>query len=203
MDEATQLQTDRLDECASRTAGPRPKTPRMARISRNVSATAVAADHPLAGWIGEMIMLITLTKSAPLAPCSRMDQDELARRATVSVVTVRRLEAPRLVEMLRWYSAQRRQEAAGAEFVERGDTSQRAWTPQEIEARYQRIKAITRTQCGAVQGRAAVQRGRSVGRQPPLDRRSIRRDPLTVICGELDAGSARRDTAHGAGSPSR
>lgn len=32
-------------------------------------------------------------------------------------------------------------EAAGAEFVARG-VRQRAWTPEEIEARYQRIRAV-------------------------------------------------------------
>jgi hypothetical protein len=34
-------------------------------------------------------------------------------------------------------------EAAGAEFIERG-VRQRAWTPEEIEARYQRITAIAK-----------------------------------------------------------
>jgi transcriptional regulator with XRE-family HTH domain len=75
----------------------------------------------------------------------RMDQEELARRANVSVVTVRRLEAldglskvgaGTVDEILRAL------EAAGAEFLE-GGVRQRAFTPEEVEARYQRIKAIT------------------------------------------------------------
>jgi DNA-binding LacI/PurR family transcriptional regulator len=73
-----------------------------------------------------------------------MDQDELARRANVSVVTVRRLEAPDGCSKVAPSTVEEIQhvlEAAGAEFVDRG-VRQRAWTPAEIEARYQRIHAI-------------------------------------------------------------
>jgi transcriptional regulator with XRE-family HTH domain len=74
----------------------------------------------------------------------RMDQDELARRANVSVVTVRRLEAPDGLSKVGSGTVEEIQhvlEAAGAEFIERG-VRQRAWTPEEVEVRYQRITAI-------------------------------------------------------------
>lgn len=75
-----------------------------------------------------------------------MDQEELARRAHVSVVTVRRLEAVdglSKVSPSTFDEVQRVLEEAGAEFVERG-VRQRSFTPEEIEARYQRIKTIAR-----------------------------------------------------------
>src|SRR4051794_10460121 len=89
-------------------------------------------------------MLITPDQIRAARALLRMDQEELARRASVSVVTVRRLEAPdglSKVGLGILDGVQRALEAAGAEFVERG-VRQRAWTPEEIEARYQRIKAV-------------------------------------------------------------
>ena len=68
----------------------------------------------------------------------------MARRAKVSVVTVRRLEAPDGLSRVALGTIEEIQhalEAAGAEFLERG-VRQRAWTPEEVEARYQRISAI-------------------------------------------------------------
>ena len=90
-------------------------------------------------------MLITPDQIRAARALLRMDQEELARRANVSVVTVRRLEAPDGCSKVAPSTVQEIQqalEAAGAEFVERG-VRQRAWTQEEIEARYQRIKAIT------------------------------------------------------------
>jgi len=75
----------------------------------------------------------------------RIEQDELARRAKVSVVTIRRLEAPdglNTVSTGTLEAVQRALETAGAEFVERG-VRRRGWTSDEIEARYQQIKAIS------------------------------------------------------------
>jgi transcriptional regulator with XRE-family HTH domain len=89
-------------------------------------------------------MLITPAQIRAARALLRMDQEELARRANVSVVTVRRLEAPdglSKVGLGIFDEVQRVLEAAGAEFVDRG-VRQRAFTPEEIEARYQRIKAI-------------------------------------------------------------
>ena len=68
-------------------------------------------------------MLITPDQIRAARALLRMDQEELARRANVSVVTVRRLEAPDglckvapgTVDEVR-----RALETAGAEFVERG-----------------------------------------------------------------------------------
>ena len=73
-----------------------------------------------------------------------MGQDELARRSNVSVVTVRRLEAPDGLSKVApgtLDEVQRVLEAAGAEFVDRG-VRQRAFTPEEIKARLQQIKDI-------------------------------------------------------------
>jgi|SRR5690348_14180660 transcriptional regulator with XRE-family HTH domain len=89
-------------------------------------------------------MLITPDQIRAARALLRMDQDELARRAHVSVVTIRRLEAPDGLSKVApgtFDEVQRALEAAGAEFVERG-VRQRAFTPEEIETRYQRIKAI-------------------------------------------------------------
>jgi transcriptional regulator with XRE-family HTH domain len=89
-------------------------------------------------------MLITPDQIRAARALLRMDQDELARRANVSVVTVRRLEAPdgcSKVAPSTVQEIQRALEAAGAEFVDRG-VRQRAWTPEEVKARYQRINAI-------------------------------------------------------------
>jgi transcriptional regulator with XRE-family HTH domain len=91
-----------------------------------------------------VIMLITPDQIRAARALLRMDQDELARRAKVSVVTVRRLEAPdgwSKVAPSTVDEIQHALEAAGAEFVERG-VRHRAWTPEEIEARYQRMTAI-------------------------------------------------------------
>ncbi len=90
------------------------------------------------------IMLITPAQIRAARALLRIDQEELARRANVSVVTVRRLEAPDgLVQgcagNLR--GIQHALEAAGAEFIDRG-VRQRAWTPEEIEARSQADHAI-------------------------------------------------------------
>jgi transcriptional regulator with XRE-family HTH domain len=89
-------------------------------------------------------MLITPDQIRAARALLRMDQEELARRAKVSVVTVRRLEAPDGCSKVAPSTVQEIQhalEAAGAEFVDRG-VRRRAWTPAEIEIRYQRISAI-------------------------------------------------------------
>ena len=89
-------------------------------------------------------MLITPEQIRAARALLRMDQEELARRANVSVVTVRRLEAeygaskvaPGTVDEI-----QRVLEKAGAEFIER-DVRHRGFTPDEVEARYRRITEI-------------------------------------------------------------
>jgi transcriptional regulator with XRE-family HTH domain len=84
----------------------------------------------------------------------RMDQDELARRANVSVVTVRRLEAPDGISKVAPATVdeiQRALEAAGAEFMERG-VRHRAWTPEEVEARYQAGLAIAKRSAARLKG---------------------------------------------------
>ena len=93
-----------------------------------------------------LIMLITPDQIRAARALLRMDQDELARRANVSVVTVRRLEAPGGLGKVApgtFDEVQRALEAAGAEFVERG-VRRRNRTPEEIEARDQAILAHCR-----------------------------------------------------------
>jgi transcriptional regulator with XRE-family HTH domain len=68
-------------------------------------------------------MLITPDQIRAARALLRMDQEELARRADVSVVTVRRLEAPEGLGKVAPGTVdeiQRALEAAGAEFVDRG-----------------------------------------------------------------------------------
>ncbi len=91
-------------------------------------------------------MLITPDQIRAARALLRMDQEELARRANVSVVTVRRLEAPDGLSKITLSTVgaiQQALEAAGAEFVERG-VRRRAWTPGEVEARYQAGLAIAK-----------------------------------------------------------
>ena len=91
-------------------------------------------------------MVLTPAQIRPPRALLRLEQDELARRANVSVVTVRRLEAPDglcKVAPGTVDEVQRALEAAGAEFVERG-VRRRAWTPGEVEARYQAGLALAK-----------------------------------------------------------
>jgi transcriptional regulator with XRE-family HTH domain len=93
-----------------------------------------------------MIMLITPAQIRAARALLRMDQDELARRANVSVITVRRLEASdglSKVSLGTFDEVQRALEAAGAEFIERG-VRRRQRTPEEIEARVTAILAIAK-----------------------------------------------------------
>ena|SRR5271157_5767619 len=89
-------------------------------------------------------MLITPAQIRAARALLRMDQDELARRANVSVVTVRRLEAPDGLSKVTPGTVdevQRALEAAGAEFIDRG-VRRRAPTSEEAEARYRAALAI-------------------------------------------------------------
>jgi transcriptional regulator with XRE-family HTH domain len=89
-------------------------------------------------------MLITPEQIRAARALLRLEQDELARRAHVSVVTVRRLEAPDGLTKVApgtFEEVQRALEAAGAEFIGRG-VRRRKRTPGEIEARVQAILAL-------------------------------------------------------------
>ncbi len=86
-------------------------------------------------------MIITPEQIRAARALLRLEQDELARRAQVSVITIRRLEAvdgtgrvaPATVDDVRHVL-----EKAGAEFIE-GGVRRRPWSPEEIEARYRAI----------------------------------------------------------------
>src|SRR5215469_2226736 len=74
----------------------------------------------------------------------RMDQEELARRANVSVVTARRLEAPGglgKVAPSTVDEGQKTLEAAGAEFIDRG-VRRRRRAPEEIDTQVRALLAI-------------------------------------------------------------
>jgi transcriptional regulator with XRE-family HTH domain len=99
-------------------------------------------------------MLITPEQIRAARALLRLEQDELARRAQVSVVTVRRLEAPDGIAKVAPGTVdevQRALEAAGAEFVDRG-VRRRARTAEEIEALKQNLHKIA-THSAALQAR--------------------------------------------------
>ncbi len=89
-------------------------------------------------------MIVTPEQIRAARALLRMEQDELARRAHVSVVTIRRLEtadgrtlvAPATVDGVRNVL-----ENAGAEFIE-GGVRRRQRSPEEVEAMYNGAMAI-------------------------------------------------------------
>jgi transcriptional regulator with XRE-family HTH domain len=90
------------------------------------------------------IILITPEQIRAARALLRLEQGELARRAQVSVVTIRRLEAPNGLTKVAPGTVdevQRALEAAGAEFVDRG-VRRRPRTAAEIEALRRKIHAI-------------------------------------------------------------
>jgi|ERR1700722_11742626 hypothetical protein len=99
-------------------------------------------------------MLITPDQIRAARALLRLDQDELARRANVSVVTVRRLEAPDGITKVAPGTVdevQRALEAAGAEFVDRG-VRRRARTAEESEALKRNLHEIA-TRSAALQAK--------------------------------------------------
>ena len=133
-------------------------------------------------------MLLTPEQIRAARALLRMDQEELARRANVSVVTVRRLEAPdglSKVTLGTFDEIQRALEAAGAEFVDRG-VRRRAWTPEEIGRRRRRIFEIA-DRSAALQGAPALHRRRSLRRGwavIAVDSSAI----IAILRGEPDGG---------------
>jgi transcriptional regulator with XRE-family HTH domain len=96
-------------------------------------------------------MLVTPDQIRAARALLRMDQEELAHRANISVVTVRRLEAPNGLSRVApstFEEVQRALEQAGAEFLEEG-VRRRKQSPEEIEARVQAGLAIA-AECAAL-----------------------------------------------------
>jgi len=90
-------------------------------------------------------MLITPEQIRAARALLRMDQDELARRAHVSTVTVRRLEAPDGIGKVAPATVEdvrRTLEEAGAEFIDRG-VRRRRRTPEEQAALLEEIHRIS------------------------------------------------------------
>jgi transcriptional regulator with XRE-family HTH domain len=90
-------------------------------------------------------MIITPEQIRAARALLRMEQDELARRAQVSVVTIRDLEAAdglKRVPLATLEGVRHVLEGAGAEFIDRG-VRRRNRTPEEIEARIRLIDEIS------------------------------------------------------------
>jgi transcriptional regulator with XRE-family HTH domain len=106
-------------------------------------------------------MLITPEQIRAARALLRLEQDDVARRANVSVVTVRRLEAPdglskvtlRMVD-----EVQRVLEAAGAEFIDRG-VRRRQRTCEEMDARYREGLAIAKRSAARLKDTPAFTHG--------------------------------------------
>ena len=72
----------------------------------------------------------------------RLGQSEVARRARVSLATLRRSENGARVSAAAIAAIQNALEAAGAEFIDRGVRRQRGRTPEEKEALFREVMAI-------------------------------------------------------------
>lgn len=89
-------------------------------------------------------MLITPEQIRAARALLRLDQKELARRAHVSAITIRRLEAPDGTDRIAQSTVddiRHALEQAGAEFIE-GGVRRRRELPDDAEAMYRDIKAI-------------------------------------------------------------
>jgi predicted transcriptional regulator len=89
-------------------------------------------------------MLITPEQIRAARALLRMDQDELARRAHVSTVTVRRLEAPDGLSNVAPSTVDevaRALEESGAEFIDRG-VRRRKRTPEEAQELVDRVMEL-------------------------------------------------------------
>ncbi len=90
-------------------------------------------------------MLISPEQVRAARALLRLDQDDLARRAGVSVVTIRRLEAPDgpgRVGSATVEKIQRALEAAGAEFIADGVRKLASVPRRDAEQTYREVRAI-------------------------------------------------------------
>jgi transcriptional regulator with XRE-family HTH domain len=88
----------------------------------------------------------------------RLEQDELARRAHVSVVTIRRLEAaegPGRVSPATVEAVRRVMERAGAEFIEHGVRRRQPPRP-EADALFNDLQAISRASAAQLTDRTLL-----------------------------------------------
>jgi transcriptional regulator with XRE-family HTH domain len=91
-------------------------------------------------------MLITPEQIRAARALLRLDEEDLAKRAHVSVRTVQQLDTPggaAKVPPVTVDEVCRTLESAGAEFIDRG-VRRRTRTPEEVEERYRAIMAIAR-----------------------------------------------------------
>jgi transcriptional regulator with XRE-family HTH domain len=103
-------------------------------------------------------MIITPEQIRAARALLRMEQDELARRSQVSVVTIRRLETAdglRRVAPTTLAGVRHVLEDAGAEFIE-GGVRRRRKSPEEIEALYRDLKAISLRSAAEQAGREQI-----------------------------------------------
>jgi transcriptional regulator with XRE-family HTH domain len=88
----------------------------------------------------------------------RLEQDELARRARVAVVTIRRIEAadgPGRVSAATLDGVRQVLESAGAEFIEHGVRRRQPPRP-DADALYRDLKAISRDSAARLTGHVVL-----------------------------------------------
>jgi transcriptional regulator with XRE-family HTH domain len=101
-----------------------------------------------------MLMTMTPDQLRAARALLRLEQDELARRAHVSVVTIRRLEAAQGAERVAEATlneVRRTLEEAGAEFIEGGVRRRRTARP-EAAALFEELRAISLRSAKRLQG---------------------------------------------------
>jgi hypothetical protein len=90
-------------------------------------------------------MIITPDQIRAARALLRLDQEEVARRANISLVTLQHLEAPdglSRIPLGTFDDVQRTLEDAGAEFIDRG-VRRRQRSREEIEARMKRLEDLS------------------------------------------------------------
>ncbi len=99
-------------------------------------------------------MLITPEQIRAARALLRLDQNELARRAHVSAITIRRIEAASGTDRVAEATVdgvRRALEDAGAEFIE-GGVRRRRELPEDAETRYRALKAIAERSAAELAG---------------------------------------------------
>jgi transcriptional regulator with XRE-family HTH domain len=103
-------------------------------------------------------MLITPEQIRAARALLRLEQDELARQAGVSAVTIRRIEAVDGVNRVApatLDSVRRALEAAGAEFIDYG-VRRRQPVRLDAEARFRELQAISRESAARLSGQTPL-----------------------------------------------
>jgi len=104
-------------------------------------------------------MVVTSEQLRAARALLRLEQDEVARRARVAVVTIRRIEAAdgpgRRVSAAALDGVRQVLESAGAEFIEHGVRRRQPPRP-DADALYRDLKAISRDSAARLTGHAVL-----------------------------------------------